>query len=70
MKNAKDDIAFLRNRWSWRETVIIPLLSGITFAVMQHNNPVPLGSPCRILEIDELLEENISSNCARAMGIC
>ena len=37
---------------------------------MCHNNLVQLynGSPGRIMEIDESLEENISSNCARAMG--
>ena len=49
--------------------MIIPLLTGITFAVMRHNNPVQLGSPCGIVEIGESLEENISANCARAMGI-
>ena len=38
--------------------MIIPLLlTGITFAVMRHNNPVQLGSPCRIVEIEESPEE-------------
>ena len=45
--------------------MILPLLTGIIFAVMPHNNPVQLG---RIVEIDESLENNISANCARAMG--
>ena len=38
-------------------------------AGMRDNNPVQLGSPCIIVKIDESLEENISANCARAMGI-
>ena len=29
--------------------MIIPLLTGITLAVMQHNKTVQLGSPCRIV---------------------
>ena len=33
--------------------MIIPLLSGITFAVMRHNNPVQLGRPYRIVDIEE-----------------
>ena len=47
--------------------MIIPLLTGITFAVMLHNNPVQVGRPCRIVDIEESLEDNISANCARAM---
>ena len=49
--------------------MIIPLLTGMTFAVMRHNNPVQLGGPCRIVEIDGSLEENINASSARAMGI-
>ena len=48
--------------------MIIPLLTGITFAVMRHNNLVQLGSPGKIVEIDESQEENISASCARVMG--
>ena len=48
---------------------MILLLNGITLAMMRHNNPVQLGSPCRIVENDEWLKENISTNCARALGM-
>ena len=44
------------------------MLTGITYAVMRHNNPIQLGSPGRIAEIDESLGENISLNCATSMG--
>ena len=40
--------------------MIIPLLTGITFAVMRHTNPVQVDSPCRIVEIYESIEENIT----------